>query len=312
MRLTQPPRPLPLTNPSLVTRLAIAPDGTDVVVGQWATDDGHPALSRWSLPSGVPLLGPGPCPLADGGDTCQVLVRAGNGTLAVAGITRKRLFLRDGTTGRWTEPVDGEVVWASVTGPLLATGGERARILDLGTGRTLWEQDPPGSRDPVLSLLSPLTAIHPDRAAFAVGGSGEPTVRVHPLPAGTPPTVLDGAPERLHWLGYGPTGEYLLALDAHERSAVLWRTGRNEPHCPDTFGAGSGGTLSAAFHPDGEHCVLGTFSGYLLVLRLGDGVLLDARQCHRSRIKSLAFTPDGTLLLSGGDDGAALVHRVEP
>ncbi|MDX3225179.1 WD40 repeat domain-containing protein [Streptomyces sp. ME19-01-6] len=315
MKLTVPPTPVALTNPSLVTCVAISPDSRDVVVGQVATDE-HPALSRWSLPGLSPLPGPEPCPLAPDRDTCNVLARSEQGLLAVAGMSTQQLVVMDTAGGARTTPVDGAVMWAALAGGLLASSGTETRIQDLASGRIIWRQQPSAPREPSHSSLAPQIAFRPDQQAFAVGGSGEPTILVYPLagadtlPDADPLATLSGAPERLRWLGFSPGGEYLVAVDAYANSTVIWRSGDIEPHLPDLFGEHAHDYWSIALHPDGEHCAMGMLSGYIDLYRLSDGELLDSQQQHLGRVQALAFAPDGSLLLSGGDDGKLLAWPV--
>jgi len=87
-----------------------------------------------------------------------------------------------------------------------------------------------------------------------------------------------------------------------------WRAGETEPHLPEVFG--SMDYVAAAFHPDGEHCATGMWSGSLHIHRLSDGGRVEATAAHNSGLNALGFTPDGTLLLTGGDDGKLLAWEV--
>jgi WD domain, G-beta repeat len=307
MRLTMPPVRAKLTNPTLVTALAVAADGADVIVGQMAGGK-HPALSRWSLPDLAPLPGPERCPLAGGNEACHVLARGEGELVAVAGGASKQLTIMDLASGEMTAPVEDEVVWAQFSGPLLATSGVQTEIRDLNTGRLVWRQDPPAPRGPAMSESPPLIAMHPDRQTFAVGGSGDRTVLVHSMADGGVTATLTGAPARLRWLGFGPSGGYVVAADVYAKSTVVWRSGETQPHLPDVFGEEQ--YVSVAFHPDGEHCAMGMWSGYVDVYRLSDGELIDSQQLHTGQVRAMAFTPDGSILLSGGDDGKLLARNV--
>ncbi|WP_018350232.1 WD40 repeat domain-containing protein [Longispora albida] len=307
MRLDQPSRAA-LANPTLVTSLAVAPDGSEVLAGQ-ASEDGQPALSRWALPDLSPLDGPGGDLLGE--DTCRVLVRDEAGRVALAGFSRQRLVLiaPDGTR---TEPVPGDVVWAELGGGLLASSGTQTELyaLDSAAPELLWRLDPPAPRLPNQPSLAPLISLGADRKSFTVGGTGDPEVRVYPIGGGPAEAVLTGAPERLRWLGQAPGSGYVLAIDADARSTVVWKAGAAGPHLPDIFGEEAQQYWSAAFHPDGEHVALGMLSGYVDIFRLPDGEITDSQSRHTGRVQALAFTPDGSLLLSGGDDGQLLAWPV--
>ncbi|MET7934186.1 hypothetical protein [Streptomyces sp. NPDC005322] len=317
MRLATPPTPVALANHAPIMAVAVGSDGTDVIVGQVA-DDRHPALSRWSLPGLSPLPGPDPCPLTPHGDICNVLTRSEHGLLAVAGMRTQQLVVVDAVTeGTQTTPVEGHVLWAELAGSLLASSGTRTEILDLTADRLVWRQEPPAPPPPSHTNMVPLITFRPDRRAFAVGGSGDPSVLLYPL-AGAEPLLgadpsatLSGAPERLRRLEFGPDGRYLVAVDAYAKRTVVWRSGETEPHLPDIFGENADDHWSVAFHPDGEHCAMGMLFGYINLYRLSDGELLDSRQQHAGRVNTLTFSPDGSLLLSGGDDGKLLAWPVD-
>ncbi|MFI0793994.1 WD40 repeat domain-containing protein [Micromonospora rubida] len=308
MKLNPKPRQAALPNPTLVAGLALSDDGGDVIVGQTASAD-HPALSRWDVPSLSRLDDISGCPLSEGQDTCNVLSRTG-GLLAVAGITGQRLTLIDLDSDTRTQPTQGHVVWAALRGDVLATGGARAQIRDPRSGELLWQQDPPATPDPNYPSRAPLVAPHPGGRQFAVGGTGAPDIRLHSL-AGDHRTTLTGAPPRLRWLEYSPDGTYLVALDASVRSMVVWRSGEESPHLPDEFTDNAPQIWSIAFHPDGRHCAVGMLSGVIRLYRLSDGELLDRQSLHLGRVQALAFTPDGSTLFSGGDDGKLLCWAVE-
>jgi len=66
----------------------------------------------------------------------------------------------------------------------------------------------------------------------------------------------------------------------------------------------------AAFHPDGEHCAMGMWSGYLGIHRLSDGEEVDGERAHNSGFNALGFTPDGSRLFTGGDDKKLLAWEI--
>jgi WD40 repeat protein len=311
MKLNATPRPVPLTNTSAVSRLALSDDGADVIAGQYA-DPGRPALSRWSVPSGEPLGDIDGWPPPDQQETCGALDRAGD-LVAVAGVSWQRLTVLDLASGQRNEPVETGVVWARFGDGLLAVGGPEALILDLAGGEVRWRQDPPAPEEFSHTGLRPLVALHPDGSRFAVGGSGETDVRLHSLaePDGEA-VILPGAPARLRWLGFSPGGTYLGALDAYTKSTAIWDVEAGAPHLPEIFGENLSDNTSIAFHPDGEHFAVAMFSGTIKIHRLSDGARTDRKaRSHNGEVPALVFTPDGRHLLSGGDDGKLLVWAVE-
>jgi WD40 repeat protein len=313
MRLAETPVVVPLTNRRLVRRVSINPSGTEVVIGQLAHGQ-HRALSRWHLPDLTPLPGPDLCPLTPDRDFCNVLIHGGDNIVAVAGLRVKRLSLMDLAAGTSDNPVNGEVFSAAMTDRFLAVSGTSTQILDRETNEIVWQADLPtrGTGDDNDDIDSdtpvPIIAFHPTTNSFAVGGWGKQVVEQRSLNTREIVAILPGAPAALQWLGFSPDGGYLLAI-ADAGAVTVWRAGETEPCLSDVFGIMDYGV--AAFHPDGEHCAMGMWSGYLGLHRLSDGALVEGKTAHNSGLNALAFTPDGKLLLTGGDDGKLLAWHVD-
>jgi WD40 repeat protein len=306
MRLGENPVSVPLTNPRHVRRLSISPSGTEVVVGQKAQGR-HRALSRWRLPDLTPLAGPESCPLSVDQDVCNVLVHGDETFVAVAGLAEKRLSLLDLAAGTSGTSIDGEVESVAMTSHLLAVTGTNTMIIDRESGAVVWRPDSPaadGDNNPPV----PIIAFDSSEESFAIGGRGDRVIDQYSVRTGEITSSRSGAPPRLDWLGFSPGDRYLLALAPQTGAAAVWRTGETEPHLPDVFGAMD--YCAAAFHPDGEHCAMGMWSGSPHLHRLSDGAEVDARAAHHSGLNALGFTPDGTLLLTGGDDGKLLAWEV--
>ncbi|MCX4519481.1 MULTISPECIES: WD40 repeat domain-containing protein [Streptomyces] len=309
MKLSPSPIAATLPNSSPVASLAISPNSEEVMIGQTA-DATNPALSRWRVSDFSSVPGPTPCPMAAGTDSCSSLSWILEDELVAVSLSGQQLTVINLTDGTWSAPVEGRVVRASVKGSLLSTSGARTQIHDAATGRTVWQQAP--SAPPAKNNPSrvPVVTFHPSEETFAVGGTGEPVISVHSLDGSSAVKRMVGAPPRLQGLSYGPQGMYLVALDAAARSTVVWRTEEAEPHLPEIFGEEAEQYCSVAFHPDGMHCAMGMLSGYIDVYRLLDGAMVDSRKGHSMRVQALSFTSDGSLLLSGGDDGKLLAWPV--
>ena len=66
---------------------------------------------------------------------------------------------------------------------------------------------------------------------------------------------------------------------------------------------------SLAASSDGSLLAVGDAAGDVRVLRAGDGSVLHAFSDHARRVRGLAFSPDGTLLASVGEDRRAVLRR---
>ncbi|SNY37920.1 hypothetical protein SAMN05421748_105159 [Paractinoplanes atraurantiacus] len=275
------------------------------MVGQKASGR-HRALSRWQLPAFTRLPDPDPCPLSADQDVCNLLVHGDDDTVAVAGLAEKRLSLIDLGAGSATTPIDGEVESVAMAGRLLAVTGTEVKIVDWLTGESVWHPDQPDRHEP--DSPTPLITLHPSGKSFAIGGWGNAVVELYSLSAGEVTASLAGSSPRLRWLGFSPDGRYLLAITPKTGAVTVWRTGETDPHLPEVFG--SMDYTAAAFHPDGEHCAMGMWSGYLGLHRLSDGVEVETKEAHSSGLNALGFTPDGKTLFTGGDDGKLLAWQV--
>ncbi|MEH6420989.1 WD40 repeat domain-containing protein [Pseudomonas sp. CGJS7] len=322
MKLLSPTK-LPLKSNKPIESLAIAIDGSDVVVGQ-----GHglnsrskvfqPALSRWSLPLLSELAAPSPCPFTPDGerfvsDHCSTMARSEH-WLAAAG-ARRRLMVQHATNpGEWTEPVDSEVSWARLAGPMLAVGGERTRIHNLESGMLAWclgrALPGTGTRN---TPVCPKIAFRPDRKAFAVGGVDESNLFLYSMNLQTsscgtiPLRIFSGAPDRLDWLGFSPDGKHLAAKNANldYDHLLIWREGQTDPHLRKVQSAST-----LAFHPDAEHFVT-ALASELRIHRLSDGEQIGSRKFGRdTRQIKLEFTPDGSMLITGDRSGRLLAWPV--
>src|SRR5262249_41416609 len=113
-----------------------------------------------------------------------------------------------------------------------------------------------------------------------------------------------------HYLKWGPDGQSIAAV-ANDGSRTLWlietKTGDSKPLLPDipiwsvTFSPDAGTIARGATWPDSRDRLLAARSGKVRFVLAG----------HNTRVSSLAFSPDGTRLVSASMDQTARLWEVE-
>lgn len=119
---------------------------------------------------------------------------------------------------------------------------------------------------------------------------------------------LEGAASPAAVVTVDADGRYAATVGRDTRGPYVWRLGTGERvELPRMF-PHLGGYTTAAFGASGARLALGMATGYVKVLDL-DSMrwLLWVESAHGSAVRSLAFTPDGRRLLSGGEDGRVLI-----
>lgn len=71
------------------------------------------------------------------------------------------------------------------------------------------------------------------------------------------------------------------------------------------------GASAMGVSPDGKYVALGTYVGPIYLLNSADGQAVDYLVGHTDEVLSIAFSPDGTLLASGGNDNKARLWQLD-
>jgi WD40 repeat protein/class 3 adenylate cyclase len=203
----------------------------------------------------------------------------------------------------------------------VAQANGRVAVVDLATGRIVFETPTAGGRvlDVVWSPDGQEVATAAEEGRVATWSAADGTLRrsfsgiARKLPPSTAADPgLAGATNDVFAIAYSPDGR-VLAASATDGRILRWdaRSGRRIGKPLAAAGAGAGNVaLDLAFAPDGSKlaaafAMLGGGGGVAVVWELPDG-----KELYRVNIddgfgrgSAVAFSPDGTLLATGGGTG---------
>lgn len=246
------------------------------------------------------------------------------------------VLLRD---GRWLAAgvKDGIVrVWDADTGEILTTlegGGEpalspdgtRLVFLDEDANLQTWDidGDQPLGTLRSYSYYSRWPVFSPDgELVAAIKSSGcrlgyDDAVRVWNARTGAVVNALGGPDNDLTNLSFSHDGQFIIG--AAGGSAWIWAVepGR-KPETIELYEGVIDGNLTfyeqtvtaAALSPDNRIVVIGTSESFILLYDRQSKRMLRELEGHSNSIRHLSFSPDGTSLLSVGQDGSLMVWNV--
>jgi WD40 repeat protein len=205
-------------------------------------------------------------------------------------------------------------------GSLLAVGNGEGKL-------RLWRL-PSGKRHRVVDTAPPATrhergirslAFTPDGAAL-IAGREDQTLQLWPKEADAPRWTSARQDAWLPGLAVSPDGEYIAA--AGGRVIRRWRTS-DGARLAD-LGQHEDGVACVALSPGGEVVASGSYDATIRLWRAGDGALLHTLSGHPGAFVTrsggaphagcawtVAFSPDGALLASGGFDAKVRLWRVQ-
>jgi serine/threonine protein kinase len=146
------------------------------------------------------------------------------------------------------------------------------------------------------------TAFSPDGTILATGGDAQ-TVWLWRLEDRALMHTLSDPTWYVHDLEFSPDGA-LLAAAVGDRTARLWQT--NNGQLLHTI---KGPSSSVTFSPDGK-TLAADWDKAIGLWQVGTGELKQTLQGHKHWAGSVSFSPDGTILASGGGGGWLLLWRV--
>lgn len=304
-------------HPSKIGGIAFTPDGNAVVTGG---QDG--TVRFWDPTTGTEVRR-----FEMRADPVSFVALSADGKVLAAGGQFGPTRLWEVTTGRelgqfraGREFVSSGAL--SPDGSVLATGGETIRWWNTATGIERPPLGPPPGRRPLMKDIQftpggALLAGTDGAAVFlwdAATGAGPRRIGVTGGPAPDDGFPFDMVAEAR--FAFSRDARTLASASNREEAIVLLRVASGKEFA--RF-AGGGRYKALAFSPDGRLLASGHSANEAGRPGLGGEIRLwdvaEAREvgraeAHRDLVSSLAFSPDGTLLASAGEDSAALIWDV--
>jgi len=195
-----------------------------------------------------------------------------------------------------------------------------SRLVACGTRTHVWDDDakaivwthPSAPLREHASIQPPACALSPDGRIVAASGIEPVRIVLVDIETNEITARLEGATEPAQAMTIDPSGRWLAMIGVRGGIAV-WDLRSGDRIASDVLNLEDELYWCAAFHPDGEHIALGTWSGFVRVIRLNDGeIVFDPDpHPHDGNVREVAFSGDGKLLVSCGDDAKGILWMVQ-
>jgi WD40 repeat protein len=298
-------------NPLSIITLDISPDSKLLVVGQPGDANSKLVLSLWSLDeyrSVATLI------RADGGISLAARFSP-NGSLLAYSDAHQNLILYDlkiGTVRHQAFLLPGTewITFAWNRNRLLA-GGDQTLVWDVDSKEIIWVL-PVNNTLESHSASVPCCAISADGKLVAASGVEKGHIIIYDAESGQVVNKLDKTMDIARSIAFDPGGKMLAAIST-TGSVGLWSLQNGEPILPDLLNMKTDYYWCVRFHPNGEYVGFGLWSGFVELIRIKDGKYLINQDTpvHTGRVRDLAFTRDGTQMITGGEDGVILIWNIE-
>jgi WD repeat-containing protein 61 len=145
-------------------------------------------------------------------------------------------------------------------------------------------------------------------AGLAASSSLDAHVRVWNLQTGKDHLDIDAGPIEAWTVALAPDGR-AIASGSQSGCVNLWGTSSGQRLA--TISTGAGFLMSVAFSPNGRHVACGSAdTGAVHLIDVEGAKVLARLEGHTASVRALAFSADGSHLLSGSDDGTVSVFDV--
>ncbi len=172
-------------------------------------------------------------------------------------------------------------------------------IWDLKTGETI--RTLKGHTDAVRTV-----AFSPDGKRLA-SGSSDNTIRIWNAETGEAIRTLEGHTNAVVTVAYSPNGMQLASSGRNEGTIRIWNPDTGEPQ--QTFDSGRRSALySISYSPDGVKLAAAYGDKKIRIWDAKTGALLKTLTGHANHVECVAYSPDGTKLVSVSPTGNKRIH----
>ncbi len=274
--------------------VAFSPDSRHLLTGTGPPGNNRPRgkAQLWEVPSGRPASSP----LAHDGSVFLVGFHPDGATLMSAGFDRVQLWQRSATPN-----ADGTIQLTPSRAFSLAGGLQSAAFSR--DGRFIAAGGFRQGRNQAEAKEKPGVRHMPSQVQIWDASTGQPLGL--PLPHDQEVTTITFSPD-----------SRLVLTGSIDRTARLWHVPTGQPACPPLVHRGF--VLAVAFSPDGKRFGTGSADpssggkpgnppqgGEARVWRTDTGLADSEWMPHLGPVRSLAFSPNGRLVLTGAEDGMA-------
>ncbi len=293
-----------------VMSVTFSPDGSKVLIG--SRDD---TAQLWDAVSGTKIR-------TFQGHTSNVysVAFSPDGSKVITGSSDDTAKLWDSATGSELHTFQGHTnnVNSVAFGPygakvITGSSDETAKLWHVSTGAEL--QTFKGHSDSVRSV-----AISPDGSKVLTGGADN-TIRLWDVATGAELRIFEGHTDNINSVAFSPDGSKILT-GSSDNTVKLWdlATGAELR----TFEGHTDSVYSVAFSPDGTKILTGIVkysSNGRVIIPVGNfeaklwetetGMELQTFRGHTWYVYSVAFSPDGTKVVTGSVDGTARIWNLD-
>jgi WD40 repeat protein len=296
---------LTLKSTEQITNLAVSPDGKWLAVSQlWG--EGTPGLTIWDTSSWECVAE------VDAGVTVHVFSASFNqhNNLLAYATSEGTVRIFDMTDSAVKQTIDiPEAISVSYakSKDLLLAVGDVITVLDKDNKVVFTYDD---YQADFIEKQPPVAAFYKDDTSVIITGINDDKLSVYDLQSGQLTNQFPGGVTQARYMTTDQQEKYLFVIARIPDANFLWKQETMERVLPEFLGEVSYGASSVSLHPSAKFFATGGMNGNVAFRSIATGEFLMRKDLHAGRACALAFSKDGKLLISAGDDGQVYVTDI--